>query len=330
MTRLLPTAFSSAAIVAAMACAGDTVVPPAAPADAPMFDRFAKSEWSEPVHLDAPVNSPARELGPELSPDGLSLYFGSDRTGSIGDIDIWASRRECLDCAWGTPVNLGPNINSAQSDGGPTFSPDGHMMFFSSNREPGTLGGDDLWVSWREDTNDDLGWTPAVNLGPNVNTADHEGGPTYTPALHAEGASLYFARGSVIGSGADIFRVLVDRHGEALEAAIPVTALNTPESDAETSIRGDGKEIVFHSARLGGVGPAGVRQFDLWISTRQNVNDDWPTPRNMGAVINTTGGELTPFLSRDGRTLLWSATMTARPSLGRQDIWMSTRTPSGQ
>ena len=50
----------------------------------------------------------------------------------------------------------------------------------------------------------------------------------------------------------------------------------------------------------------------------------------MGAVINTTGGELTPFLSRDGRTLLWSATMTARPSLGRQDIWMSTRTPSGQ
>lgn len=329
MRSLLRVVSSFAAIAALMACARDAVTPPAAPTEGLMLDRYAGSEWSEPVHLDAPVNSPSRELGPELSPDGLSLYFSSDRAGTMGDVDIFASRRACLDCPWGTPVNLGPNINSAQSDGGPTFSPDGHLMFFSSNRDPGTLGGDDLWLSWREDTNDDLGWGPAINLGPNVNTADHEGGPTYTPALHAEGASLYFARGSVIGSGADIFRVLVDRHGEAIGPAVPVDALSSSESEAETSIRSDGKEIVFHSARPGGVGPAGVRQFDLWIASRQNVTDEWSEPRNLGTVVNTAGGELTPFLSRDGRTLMWVANMAARPSLGRQDIWMSTRTPSG-
>src|SRR2546430_1021223 len=42
---------------------------------------FANSEWSEPVHLDAPVNSPCQDQTPTLSKDELALYFLSDRPG---------------------------------------------------------------------------------------------------------------------------------------------------------------------------------------------------------------------------------------------------------
>jgi Tol biopolymer transport system component len=280
----------------------------------PALDAFHAAEWSAPVHLPAPINSSGVELGAQLSPDGLSIYFGSDRAGSVG-VDIWAVRRECLECDWGPAVRL--NINSDRSDGGPAFSPDGRTLFFSSDRIPGGQGGDDIWVTHREDTGDDQGWGTPVNLGPGVNTSDHETGPSYVPALHAEGASLYFARGGAAGS--DIYRALVTIEGETIGDAVPVTELNTAATEGEPTLSHNGKEIFFHSSRSG--------QIDIWVATRKAPHGPWSEPINLGATINTPGGDLTPGLSEDGRTLLWSAAMSARPSLGRQDIWMSTRSP---
>ena len=65
-------------------------------------------------------------------------------------------------------------------------------------------------------------------------------------------------------------------------------------------------------------------------STRRSPNDEWSAPENVGPVINTRFGDLTPTLSLDGRTLIFSEAAAARPGLGLQDIWMTTRTPSGQ
>ena len=300
----------------ALACAPDSRNSPVAPSAAAL-NAFANSEWSEPEHLPAPINSSSTELGAQLSPDGLSIYVGSERTGGHGSVDIWAVRRECVDCPWGEAVNL--NINSPQSDGGAAFSADGHLLFFSSNRDFGH-GGDDIWVSYREDTNDDQAWQTPVNLGGGVNTTDHETGPSYEPALHAEGATLYFVRGGVTGNS-DIYRALVTLEGETLGDAVPVTELNSSGAESEPALSHDGKEIFFHSTRPG-LGAA-----DIWVATRKSPSDTWSTPVNLGVTINTNQADLTPGLSRDGRTLLWSAAMLARPSLGRQDIWMSTRKP---
>ena len=56
--------------------------------DEPVFGlqamSFANSEWSEPVHLDAPVNSRCQDQTPTMSKDELSLYFLSDRPGGFG------------------------------------------------------------------------------------------------------------------------------------------------------------------------------------------------------------------------------------------------------
>ena len=66
------------------------------------------SAWSAPVNIGPNVNSTFTEGGPAISKDGLSLYFHSERPGSLGSTDIWVSVRERDDQPWGTPLNLGP------------------------------------------------------------------------------------------------------------------------------------------------------------------------------------------------------------------------------
>jgi WD40-like Beta Propeller Repeat len=284
---------------------------------------FARSEWSEPVNLGAPINSADNEMNAALSPDELSLYFVSTRAGGLGGADIWVSRRASLDAPWGEPVNLGPNVNGPGLDAAPVVSLDGHLLFFSSDRSGGQ-GSNDIYVAHRADKNDDLGWGPAVNLGPDVNTAGFEAGGFYLQSAEDGPANLYFARGPN-GLALDIYVAAVTADGETRGPAVAVTELNDPDpavNDAHPSLRVDGREMFLHSSRAGGVGGN-----DLWTSTRRSVHDPWSPPVNLGIPLNTAAGENQPSLSYDGRTLIFASTRAG--GLGGSDIWMSTRTPSG-
>jgi len=61
-------------------------VPVANDAPSVEFDvtRGHSSTWSQPVNLGPPINVPSADQSPALSPDGLSLYFASDRPGGQG------------------------------------------------------------------------------------------------------------------------------------------------------------------------------------------------------------------------------------------------------
>src|SRR5688500_914051 len=131
-------------------------------------DRY--SEWSAPENIGAPVNTAGIEFGSFVSRDGLSLYFGADRAGGLGGIDIWVARRSAPDQPWGEPQNVGGAINSVFNDQAPTVALDGHWMYFFSQRPDG-LGGLDLYVSRRHNRRDEAGWRPSENLGGGVNTA---------------------------------------------------------------------------------------------------------------------------------------------------------------
>lgn len=301
-----------------VACGTDspkTILGPT-PGSASFDARVVWSEWSPPVHMASPISSSARDLAAKLSPDGLSLYVSSDRAGGFGAIDIWASRRACLECPWGDAINLGANINSAVGDGGVSFSADGLTLYFSSGRSGG-YGGEDLWISHRTDASDDLGWGPAVNLGQDVNTPLEEQGTAYFRGRGTSGVRvLYFVR---LG---DIYAARLSNHGEVLAPATPVAEVNDPiATDNGPTVSTDGREIFFWSNRIGGSGGA-----DLWTATRRRAQDPWSTPQNLGSLFNTPVADLEPGLSRDGQTLFFSAGANARPSLGFQDIWMSTRT----
>ena len=117
------------------------------------------SDWSAPVNLGPTINSGLNNQHPAISRDGLSLYYSSDRSGTLGKLDIWVSQRPSLDADWGTPQNLGNNINSLGNDFSPAFTPDGHWLYFHSDRPGGCgpAGTFDLYVSHRNDKRDDFG-----------------------------------------------------------------------------------------------------------------------------------------------------------------------------
>lgn len=293
--------------------------------------------WSEPENLGPPVNSSFDELAATLSPDGLSLYFSSNRPGGTSGTGIWVSQRACADCPWGDPVDL-TVINSGGGAGQPALSTDGRLLFFSSGR-PGGQGGSDIWVSHRADPSDDFSWQAPVNLGPDVNTAGFEAGAHYVKKadvyvrsmghVPANARAIYFGRGSGPNPGAnqDIYTAPVTRDGETLGPAILVDELNSGTNDAVPTVRTDGREILFWSLREGGFGSG-----DIWVSTRRNVRERWSLPENVGPPVNTPSFDARPSLSRGGRTLLFISNRPGsfvNPTTGlpSQDIWMSTRTP---
>jgi len=100
--------------------------------------------WDQPRNLGPTVNSSADDRSPDVSSDGLMLFFESPRPGGQGDGDIWVARRAAADDDWGTPVNLGAPLNGPFKDSGPSISADGRTLYFTSDR-PGGYGEYDLW-----------------------------------------------------------------------------------------------------------------------------------------------------------------------------------------
>jgi hypothetical protein len=313
ITLLLPLSFL-------FACGTDDPTTPAAVIDQPMLSAVAYSEWSPPVNLGSAINSAANDQNATLSKDGLSLYFSSNRTGVF---DIYVSRRGSLNDEWPPAEDLGSPVNSASADFAPSLSHDGHLLFFSSNRE--LAGNIDIYVSRRANTDNDLGWSEPVKLGLDVNTTDAEQAPMYL-ASSEDGSPnlLYFNRGSNAAGLSDIYSAAVKRDGQTLGPAEVVPGLSLQGvTDAGATVRRDGKEVFFFSLRSGNGALGGI---DLWTSTRASLDDVWSTPVNL-AELNTTTNEQTPSLSFDALTLVFASN---RDGSQANDIWITTRTASGE
>jgi len=90
-------------------------------------------DFGNPTELMPPSSHTNYDTSPQLSLDGNILFFGSDdRYDGYGGSDIYYSVKK--NGKWSTPKNLGPIVNSSQSEGSPSFSPDGKYFYFSSNR----------------------------------------------------------------------------------------------------------------------------------------------------------------------------------------------------
>ncbi len=142
--------------------------------------------WNAPVNLGPTINTEYSEDACHIMPDGLSLFFDSDRPGGQGGWDIWVATRASVSEPWTPPVNVGTPVNGPYSDGEPSVSADGRMLFMTSNR-PGGCGGMDIWMASRKKA--DGPWDTPTNCGYAVNWDDADG----TAAISSDGTTLYFA-----------------------------------------------------------------------------------------------------------------------------------------
>jgi hypothetical protein len=290
-------------------------------------NRLCLSTWSDPVNLGPIINSSGSGVippRPAVSSDGLSLYFNSDRPGGSTADGLWVSHRASVDDPWGEPQNLGPAINDPSSTMSfvPNLSTDQHWLFFSSDRAGG-YGDFDIWASYRQDTHDDLGWQPPINLGPGVNSQYFDAGPGYFEDPATGITTLYFDSNQPGGGDAGLHIYASTLQGFAkFGPAVLVPELSSPYAGGRPTIRSDGLEMFLASNRPGGLGN-GV---NIWVSTRASTLDPWSTPVTLGAPINMEGfNSGGPALSSDGNTMYF---FSNRPGgFGVNDLWMSTRLP---
>ncbi|MFC1793417.1 LamG-like jellyroll fold domain-containing protein [Planctomycetota bacterium] len=214
--------------------------------------------WSTPVNLGSTVNSSVDDDHPSISADGLSLYFSSDRSGGLGNTDIWITTRATTNDPWTEPVNLGSTVNSKYAEWCPNISNDGLSLYFSdfiTSYRPGGYGIMDIYVTTRS-TVSDL-WSTPVNLGPTANSSGND----LSPDISADGLTLFLECTRSVGLGrSDLYmstRSTTDATWNATMNLGP--AVNSDTIEGGPSISADGSTLYFSSERPGGLGAA-----DLW------------------------------------------------------------------
>lgn len=143
------------------------------------------STWSKAINLGVNVNSKAWDSHPSLTHNDDTLYFASDRIGGFGMSDIYFTSKDKKG-DWIPAKNLGPIINSRNSEVSPFIHPAHQMLYFSSNGYVLNFGEFDIYKSSKTGGY----WQEADNIGPLVNG---EGSEFYF-TIDSKSKDLFYAR----------------------------------------------------------------------------------------------------------------------------------------
>jgi hypothetical protein len=221
------------------------------------------------------------------------------------------------DFTFGTPLNMGPTLNSPADEECQFSSSDGLELYFQSRRDGG-YGDWDLYVSIRETTQDP--WGVPLNMGSRFNTSGFDG----APCLTADNLELYFCseRPGALEEGSYLWiskrATRYDEWGEPVNFG-PIILNGEVQYGNGPCLSSDGLELYFDVWREP---PAGV---DLGMISRPSVSDPWGEPVNLGPIVNMNGSSdnYNAALSSDGRMLFFNSN---RPGgQGGYDLWLTRR-----
>jgi hypothetical protein len=201
--------------------------------------------WGTPVAV-AELNTAGTETTPEVSYDGLTIFFASNRAPLLGALDIWVSTRAARGAPWGTPVRV-DELSTASREAAPASS-DKLVMVFESNRN----GNNDTFLAQRATTAMPFGTPQPVAA---INTAASDG----NPMLSANGLELYF--NSNRSGDNQIYLSQRASTSDPFPAPVAIAELAAPTfDDQDVWISEDGRTMYFSSNRDGTT--------RLWQSTR--------------------------------------------------------------
>ena len=158
---------------------------------------LTKNGWGERINMGRIINTEYWESQPSLSPDKRTLYFAARDPSGFGGSDLFVSYLQA-NGQWGTPRNMGPEINTNGDESCPFIHADNQTFYFTSNGHPG-YGGTDLFYMRQQP---DGRWSKPQNLGYPVNTIDDEG----SLIIASDGKTAYYASdGTDSRGGLDIY-----------------------------------------------------------------------------------------------------------------------------
>ncbi len=273
------------------------------------------SDWSTPVKVDG-INSPYLDSCVSISKNGMDLFFSSTRQSpGTTNRDLYMSKRESRNGAWGTPVPL-TILNSSVFDSCPALSPDEHMLYFSSAR-PG-CGGNDIWVAQRQDRrNNSLGWEwgEPVNLGCESDGYVNSTANDQTPALFEdeEGNTVLYFSSNRSGNW-DHYKSVMRDDG-TFGPASSIVELNSSYIDQGLTVSRNGLEVFFLSNRGGD-----HSSLDFYRATRTSTNEAWSDITFVPSLGDPALAQGRISLSFDALELYFTSYRD-----GNTDIWVATR-----
>jgi Tol biopolymer transport system component len=200
--------------------------------------------WSAPARVS--FDTQAVEFDPAFSPDGRNVYFHSDRPGGFGGTDLYKVSRDPNSLRFGTPVNLGPTVNSKGDEWAPTPLRDGSLIFSSDGW--GGFGGHDILVLHP-------GARRPANPGAAINGPDED----FDAALSPDGSLLVFSSGTMSDDAANVRLFSARWRGGHPDARTP---LGVGCSDFVIGTSFDPREphVIFYAAHCAG----GLGRMDMW------------------------------------------------------------------
>ncbi len=262
-------------------------------------------------HLGKEINSPWNELAPTVVGD--TLFYSSNRFDKKSERgpDKTKLQKVMLASKSGRGREPGrgfPSVDTAHI-AHTAFSPDGHYVFFTICKD---LNANEkrceLWLTVIDRRNH---WLPAVRLPEPINLPGYT---TTQPNIAydsiTEGPVLWFASDRPGGKGKlDLWSLPLDTnffcpcnlplpgkkftHLPDFDQPVNASALNTPENDGTPFFYSPTQKLYFSSEGWPGLGG-----YDIFSSAK--IKNEFTTPVNAGAGLNTSYNDLYFFLKPDG------------------------------
>jgi hypothetical protein len=208
-------------------------------------------------------------------------------------------------------VKLPPSVNSNGEESMPLLSPDQSKLFFIRSVYDGNTGGkyagQDIWVSEKKNNT----WATASN-----NTALNGRQNDVLIGMKRDGRTLYTFKSSPSEKLEGIYFTTFVNNRWTSPAFVPIQGIEN--DDFIGMFVSPDYDVLFLSMRASD----SRGEEDLYISLKDK-NGIWSTPRNLGPTINTSGFEISPFLTADKKRLFFAS--NGHEGLGDADIYYCER-----
>ncbi|MCX6148739.1 MAG: OmpA family protein [Candidatus Kapabacteria bacterium] len=286
------------------------------------------------INLGPVINHKGVDYAPTVSVDGKTLYYVSNRKGSVLDKDdnpshdFWvAKKNNRYDTVFTKPFNLDPSnllgvagVNTPLNEGAASIAGDKQSLYFTGCNRPDGLGSCDIYKT----TIDGDKWGKPVNLGKNINSKYFDSQPTITAGQDR----IYFVStrqgpnsdGEQTAENMDIWYSDYDFDTDEWKPSQNLTAINTKGSDVSPFIAADGVTLFFasdgHKPNFGGK--------DFYVTRLDPSAKTWTKPENLGQPINTPQDEQFITLPGSGDIIYFSSKREdLKTQQGDLDVFMA-------
>ncbi|MBX2898311.1 MAG: PD40 domain-containing protein [Cyclobacteriaceae bacterium] len=226
-------------------------------------------------------------------------------------LGMWLTAVHAQELVFTTPVPFNNAINTEDEELAPVLAPDGKTMYFirafHSGNTGGKLAGSDVWVSRK----DAMGfWMPATRMDAAWNNKRSNA----VIGVNADNTVVYLLNAYNNKSGISFSKLYGGQWSTPEFIAIP----GISKDDFVGFYVSPAFDVIFISMK----GKDSYGEEDLYISLKDAAGH-WTEPRNLGPTINTSGFEISPFLSADKKRLYFSS--NGHGGFGDADIFYCDR-----